>query len=174
MAKFLSFEFWNTVARLILRNRTVFLVIIAGITIFLASQWQHMKFSHTEANLLPDDHEVNLQYNDFVKQFGEEGNVVVMAVSDSSLFSPSKFAAWNELAENLREFEVVETTISIGDLKKLQKFQDPPRFEMVPLIAEEAPDSLQIQEYREEIFNRLPFYEGLVFSNRLRFISTRR
>jgi len=172
MSKFLSFEFWNTVARLILRNRTIFLLVITAITVFLATQWQHMRFSHTEANLLPDDHEVNLEYNDFVDRFGEEGNVIVMAVSDSTLFTPSKFAAWNALAEKIKSYEVVETTISVGDLKKLEKFQDPQRFEMVPLIAEDAPDSLQIREYKEEIFNRLPFYEGLVYSNKSRTIQT--
>ena len=172
MSKFLSFEFWNTVARLILRNRTIFLLIITAITVFLATQWQHMRFSHTEANLLPDDHEVNLEYNDFVDRFGEEGNVIVMAVSDSTLFTPSKFAAWNSLAEKIKSYDVVETTISVGDLKKLEKFQDPQRFEMVPLIAENAPDSLQIREYKEEIFNRLPFYEGLVYSNKSRTIQT--
>lgn len=172
MSKFLSFEFWNTVARLILRNRTIFLLVITAITVFLATQWQHMRFSHTEANLLPDDHEVNLEYNDFVDRFGEEGNVIVMAVSDSTLFTPSKFAAWNALAEKIKSYEVVETTISVGNLKKLEKFQDPQRFEMVPLIAEDAPDSLQIREYKKEIFNRLPFYEGLVYSNKSRTIQT--
>ena len=113
MSKFLSFEFWNTVARLILRNRTIFLLVITAITVFLATQWQHMRFSHTEANLLPDDHEVNLEYNDFVDRFGEEGNVIVMAVSDSTLFTPSKFAAWYALAVKIYCYKVVETTISL-------------------------------------------------------------
>ena len=169
---FLSFGFWNTVARLILRNRVLILLIITGITIFLASQWQHMKFSHTEANLLPDDHEVNQQYQEFVERFGEEGNVIVMAVSDSSLFTPSKFAAWNELADKLNEYPEVETVISIGDLKKLQKQQDAQRFEMVPLVREQDPDSMEIREYKKELFNRLPFYEGLVYSNKNKTIQT--
>ena len=172
MSKFLSFGFWNTVARLILRNRVLILLIITGITIFLASQWQHMKFSHTEANLLPDDHEVNQQYQEFVERFGEEGNVIVMAVSDSSLFTPSKFAAWNELADKLNEYPEVETVISIGDLKKLQKQQDAQRFEMVPLVREQDPDSMEIREYKKELFNRLPFYEGLVYSNKNKTIQT--
>lgn len=172
MSKFLSFGFWNTVARIILRNRIIILLIITGITVFLASQWQHMKFSHTEANLLPDNHEVNQRYQEFVELFGEEGNVIVMAVSDSSLFTPIKFAAWNELADKINEYAEVETVISIGDLKTLKKQQDPPRLEMVPLVREESPDSLEIQAYKEEIFNRLPFYEGLVYSNKSKTIQT--
>ena len=34
-----------------------------------------MRFTYTEANLLPDDHEVNITYNNFLKIFGEEGNL---------------------------------------------------------------------------------------------------
>lgn len=172
MSKFLSFEFWNTVARLILRNRVLILIIISLLTVFLAMQWKNMKFSYTEANLLPDDDPINLQYNDFLKKFGEEGNVIVMAVNDPSLFTPENFEAWNQLARTIHEYPEIDFTVSIGDLQKLQKFEDPSRFEMVPLVQEDSPDSLQVREYREEIFNRLPFYEGLVYSKKSNTVQT--
>ena len=166
MSKFLSSEFWNTVARIILRNRILILIIILAFTVFLALQWKNMRFSYTEANLLPDDDEINLQYQEFLDKFGEEGNLIVMAVNDSSLFTPEKFNAWNQLAKKLNDYPEVEFTVSIGNLKKLEKFEDPGRFEMVPFIKESNPDSLQVQQYREELFERLPFYEGLVYSKK--------
>ena len=172
MSKFLSFEFWNTVARIILRNRILILCLVFAFTVFLAFQWQNMRFSYTEANLLPDDDEINIQYSDFLEKFGEEGSVIVMAVNDSSLFTPQKFTAWNELARQIEEFEEIEYTLSIGDLTRLEKFEDPPRFEMVPLVTNATPDSLQVQQYREELFNRLPFYEGLVYSKKSNTVQT--
>ena len=66
MSKIFSFGFWNTIAGVILRNRTVILVIIGAITIFLAMQWKNMRFSYTEANLLPDHHEINQEYQKFL------------------------------------------------------------------------------------------------------------
>ncbi len=54
-----------------------------------------MRFTYTEANLLPDEHEVNLKYNAFLKIFGEEGNLIVLGVKDSSLFTVEKLNAWN-------------------------------------------------------------------------------
>lgn len=164
MSKIFSFEFWNSVARIILRNRLLIIAVIIGITAFFATQWQHMQFSYTEANLLPDDHEINKTYNEFLDKFGDEGKVIVLAVKDSSLFTPEKFRAWNELTEKLQEFDAVSSAIGLGNLKKLQKFDDPARFEMVPLVQEKAPDSMKVQEYRNELFNRLPFYESLVYS----------
>ena len=47
--------FWPKVARIILRNRILILIAIAGFTVFLALQWKNMQFSNTEANILPED-----------------------------------------------------------------------------------------------------------------------
>ena len=43
---------------------------------------------------------------------------------------------------------------------------------MVPLVANPSPDSLQVKKYRDELFNRLPFYEGLVYSKKSNTIQT--
>lgn len=172
MSKFLGFEFWNTVARTILRNRILILVLIAACTVFLGLQWKNMKFSFTEANLLPDDDPINLQYQEFLDKFGEEGNVIVLAIQDSSLFTPEKLTAWNALAERLDSFPENEFTVGIGNLKKLQKFEDPGRFEMVPFIAKGELDTGEVQEYRQELFEDLPFYEGLVYSRHSNTVQT--
>ena len=172
MSKIFSFGFWNSIARVILRNRVLFIFIIILITAFFATQWQNMRFSHTEANLLPDDHEINQIYNDFLDKFGEEGNLIVIAVKDSSLFTPEKFTAWNKLTRDLEKFKAVENVIAIGNLKKLEKFDDPSRFEMVPFIQDKKWDSAQVREYKDELFNKLPFYKGLVYSENSKTVQT--
>ncbi len=165
MAKLLSFGFWNTVARFILRNRLGFLIAVVGATIFLASQWKHMQFSFTEANLLPDSHPINLQYNEFVNQFGEEGNLIVIATNDAELFTPNKFEAWKELNETLKGYPEVDHTIGVTNLKVLKKFQDPSRFEMVDALPSTlTKDSLE--NYKDQLFLKLPFYENLVYSKK--------
>ena len=129
MDKAFSIGFWSAVARFILRNRTLLLIVIGVITVLLASQWKHMRFTYTEANLLPDDHEVNVQYNKFLAEFGEEGNLIVLGVKDTALFTPANFTEWNLLSEDLRKAPEVDLTLSISDLKKLQKRKDSAGFE---------------------------------------------
>lgn len=172
MSKIFSFGFWNTIAGVILRNRTVILVIIGAITVFLAMQWKNMRFSYTEANLLPDHHEINQEYQKFLDQFGEEGNVLLIATNDPTLFTREKFNAWNKLAEKLDSFPEVEYTIGIGELKKLQKFSNPPRFELVPLVKEDQVNQKQASNYKKELFDSLPFYEGLVYSKNTNTVQT--
>jgi len=172
MSKIFSFGFWNSIARVILRNRITIIVIIIGITIFLATQWQNMQFSYTEANLLPDDDEINLEYNAFLDKFGEEGNLIVLAVKDPTLFTPEKFTAWNKLTETLKAYKEVDQIIGVGNLKKLQKFENPSRFEMIPLKTQEKWDSTGVANYRDELFNRLPFYKNLVVSGTSNTVQT--
>ena len=80
---------WGLIARLILRNRLLLIVAIVGMTLFWASQWKYMQFTFTEANLLPDNHPENILYKKFTNTFGEEGNVIVVALQDSLFFTPT-------------------------------------------------------------------------------------
>ena len=134
MQKIFSFGFWNSIASLILRNRIVIILFIAIATFLLSTQWKNMRFSFTEANLMPDDHEVNIAYNDFLDKFGEEGNLILLGVQDSALFTPEKFKAWNELTTKLTTYPEVDQIISPANLQELKKFEDPKRFEMVPVL----------------------------------------
>ena len=124
MTKLLGYGFWNGVARLILRNRLFILFLVAAFTVFLGTQWKYMRFTYTEANLLPDDHEVNLEYNKFLDQFGEEGNLIVFGIKDSTLFTPETLNKWNALSDTINDFNEVALSVSLKDLKLLQKQEE--------------------------------------------------
>lgn len=164
MNKLFSIGFWSWVARFILRNRTWILIVIAIITVLLALKWKNMRFTYTEANLLPDDHPINLEYDQFLSHFGEEGNLIVMGVKDSSIFTPEKFKAWNQLTEDIGKFAEVEFTLSVGNLQKLEKKNDTTGFVLVPFIKDSIFTNENLAGYEDELFNKLPFYDGLIYS----------
>ncbi|MBL4662708.1 MAG: hypothetical protein JKY22_03925, partial [Flavobacteriaceae bacterium] len=95
MNKLFSIGFWSAVARFILRNRALIIIAIVGMTVFMGMQWKNMRFTYTEANLLPDDHKYNEEYLQFLDTFGEEGNLIILGVKDSSLFQLKNFLAWS-------------------------------------------------------------------------------
>ena len=115
----LTQDFWAIVARIILRNRIMILIFIALVTVFLALQWKNMRFTRSEANLLPDDHPINVQYNEFLDIFGEEGNAIVLAIRDSALYTPENFNRWNTLSKKMAAFPEVTTVISTDNLAEL-------------------------------------------------------
>ena len=167
MVKWFSLGFWSLFARIVLRNRILMLSIIVTITVLLALQWKNIHFTQTEANMLPDDNIVNVEYNAFLNKFGEEGNLVVIGVKDKTFFTPKAYAAWARLMNTLKEDKAIDLVISINDLKKLQKNDLLQKFELVPFVNEsKTTNQAYLNKIKKELFNDLPFYEGLLFNKR--------
>ncbi len=172
MFKLFSKDFWDVTARLILRNKIGILVSIVIATLFFSSQWDNMRFSNTEANLLPDDHEVNITYNNFLKIFGEEGNLIIFGVKNDSLFSIEKLNAWNKLSEDFKQFDEVETVVSIKDLQKLVKDTKNEKFNLEPFIKDSITSIQQIETLQNELFHKYPFYDNFLFNSETKTVRT--
>jgi predicted RND superfamily exporter protein len=167
MIKWFSLGFWELFARVVLRNRILMLSIIVTITVLLALQWKNIHFTQTEANMLPKDNIVNVEYKAFLNKFGEEGNLVVIGVKDKTFFTPKAFKAWAKLMNSLKEDKVVDLVISINDLKKLQKNEALEKFELVPFVDQsKTTDKVYLEKIKNELFDNLPFYEGLLFNKK--------
>ena len=128
MVKWFNTNFWDFIASKILRNRIGLLVTVALFTLFMASQWKHIKFTTTEANLLPASEKANLEYNSFLEKFGEEGNLIVIGIQDRLIFTPKIYDSWEKLMLQLKKNPEVDGIISLNDLKKLQR-KSPKGFE---------------------------------------------
>ncbi|MCK8481032.1 efflux RND transporter permease subunit [Psychroserpens algicola] len=172
MFKLFTKDFWEIVARLILRNKIGILVIIILATLFFSYQWKHMRFTYTEANMLPDDHEVNITYNGFLDIFGEEGNLIVLGVKDSTLFTVEKLNAWNQLSEDFKAYEEVETVVSLNDLQKLVRNDTTEKFDLIPFIKDSITSIEQIDILQEELFKKYPFYDNFLFNTETKTIRT--
>lgn len=166
MQKLLSFPFWNAVARLILRNREIILGIIILITIALAFQWKNMRFSHTEANLLPDDHPVNIEYNEFLAKFGEEGNLIILGIEPTDVKTYQQFNAWNKLATSLENYPEVDLVLATANLPNLKKSDDGSKFIIEPLLAGPLKSQEEYKTFKNKLFNELPFYKNLIYSEK--------
>ena len=167
MIKWFSLGFWELIARVVLRNRILMLSIIVAITALLALQWKNIHFTFTEANMLPDDNIANVEYNAFLNKFGEEGNLIIIGVKDKTFFTPKAYAAWSTLMNSLKQEKAIDLVISLNDLKKLQKNDSLQKFELVPFVDQsKTVDKIYLEKIKKELFNDLPFYEGLLFNKR--------
>jgi predicted RND superfamily exporter protein len=172
MFKLFTKNFWEVVARLILRNKIGILIAIILVTIFFSSQWKNMRFTYTEANLLPDDHDVNVIYNEFLDIFGEEGNLIILGVKDSTLFTVKKLNAWNQLSEDFKAFDEVESVVSLNDLQKLIKNKEAEKFDLVPFIKDSVASIEEIDKLQDELFKQYPFYDNFLFNTETKTIRT--
>jgi len=164
--------FWARIVRIILRNRFLILLLIAAFTFFLAMQWENMRFSNSQANLLPDDHPINLEYQNFLNQFGEEGNTVVFAISDPALFTPVNFNRWNKLSKQLGAFPEVDFVLSTDNLQELIRNKEKQEFVLEPLIKSKINTQQDVDTLVNHLFNDLPFYDNLLYNKESRTIRT--
>ncbi|MGB5980958.1 MAG: efflux RND transporter permease subunit [Nonlabens sp.] len=172
MQKLFSFRFWNSIARLILRNREIILGLVIITTLFLAFQWRNIQFTHTEANLLPDDHPVNEEYGRFLERFGEEGNLIIIGLGDESLKNYEQFNAWNRLSDSLEQFSEVDFVLSTGNLPNLKKSSENDRFVIENLVQSDLKSEAELKSFKNKLYNELPFYENLIYSKRDSVIRT--
>ena len=167
MKKKIKAGFWEYIAGIVLRNRVTILVLVFLITLFLAFQWKNVGMTYNEANLLPKDHPANKDYTQFLNTFGEEGNLIVIGIKDDAFFTPKAFAAWNRMMQQLKEHKEIELVVSISNLKKLEKDTVNQKFQLVPLTdPTQVKNSAYLKGIKNQLFNELPFYEGLLFNKK--------
>lgn len=167
MKKLLSLGFWEFIARIILRNRITILILVALITGLFATQWKYIRFTHSEANLIPADDKVNVDYDKFLAKFGEEGNLIVLASKDPKLFTPKVFKAWSEMMSNIQNHKEVDLVISADNLKTLSKSDTLQSFVLKSLVNKSQIDKQEyLTQVKNDLLNNLPFYEGLLFNKK--------
>ena len=163
---------WDIFARLILRNRIFFLVFIFISTLLLSTQWKNLKFSYSEANLMPKDHPFNLAYDNFVNVFGEEGNLLIIAVNDSSLFKKNNFNSWIELSQSFKNKKEVNNVIHVGNIPVISKDKIKKEFTTDSIINNSFKSDYKVEEFKNILFQDFPFYENILFNKKSETIQT--
>lgn len=157
-------NFWAIVSRFILKQRIFILLVLGVFTFFLSTKIQNIQFSHTEANLLPQDHEENIKYDKFLDIFGEEGNLIILAIQDSAVFKVGNFNKWNDFSKKIDSFSQVDFAVSIGDIKKLKKDKENQKFIVEPLYKNPPTTDIEVKNIKDELFNTLPFFDNFLFN----------
>ena len=163
---------WDIFARLILRNRIFFLVFIFISTLLLSTQWKNLKFSYSEANLMPKDHPFNLAYDNFVNVFGEEGNLLIIAVNDSLLFKKNNFNSWIELSQSFKNKKEVNNVIHVGNIPVISKDKIKKEFTVDSILNNSFKSDYKVQEFKNILFQDFPFYENILFNKKSETIQT--
>ena len=157
---------WKTISQLILNNRFLILSVLILSTLLWIDQWKNIRFTFTEANLLPDKHEENIRYKDFVKVFGEEGNLLVLGIKDNDFFSQEKLKMWKELRIEITKFSEIDYVLSFDNLKEIVKNQKLRRFELKSVFNPKKQDSFNTLTLKQKLFLELPFYENLILNKK--------
>ncbi len=170
---------WSSLASFILRYRVAVLIFLGLFTAFMGYHATNVKMIYKFVGLLPEDDSVFVEYMNFIDEFSEDGNVLVIGVNDSTLYELDNFQAWYRLGEKLKTVSVPLDTVIDGEAVTLAEltvdsvFSMAYCYDMVKDTAEKkfyfkkllegAPKvQADVDSLRKRISN-LPFYEGLLF-----------
>ncbi|NPA36466.1 MAG: MMPL family transporter [Chlorobi bacterium] len=154
---------WIGIARIILKNRILILVAILIITLFMGYNARNIQMSYQYAPLLPEDDPAYIEYESFIKHFGNEGNLLVVGVKDNDFFSVSHFKCWNDFSERLKNIDGVKSVFSVSQAYRLVKNKQQKKFEIKPAF----PDKVKYQstlDSLKEAFEKLPFYKNIIYN----------
>lgn len=122
-----------------------------------------VKLSYEMTRILPASDSTYIDYQQFKKQFGEDGSVLFIGIQDTNLFQINEFNDWFDLSEKIRRIPGVEEVVSITRLYNLQKNDSLKKFEFVPLIRNKPETQHELDSLKKIIFS-LPFYEKLIIN----------
>lgn len=154
---------WRRIASLILRNRTAILV---GVILFVSAlvfitYYKGVRFSTSNAQLLPSDDPVMMNFHDFKKTFGSEDNVITLGYDDDAMAEPQNLKAWQELTKKILSFPGIDGMFSMTEAIKLEKDSVNGGFKTTGLIPDSEKNNYAAMRSRIQQF---PFYESLLYN----------
>jgi len=153
----------NKIADLILKNRILFIVIIAVLTVFMAYQATRIELSYEFIRPLPKDDTTSMEYDNFKKLFGEDGSVLVVGIQDTAFFKLNKYNDWYELTNSLKSIEGIKDVLSVANLYNVIRNDSLSKFDIKPII-NHKPNSQDELDSVKSVIDDLPFYKGLVLN----------
>jgi len=154
---------WRYFSGVLLRNKSTFTLVILLMSVFMGYKASRMELSYEFAKILPDTDSSFVEYQNFKKQFGEDGNVMVMGFEDNDLFKLEKFNDWVALNDTLKKINGVKGIMSVPTIFKLVKNDSLEKFEFVPLITKPIVTQEEANSLKKEVL-ALPFYEGIIYN----------
>jgi uncharacterized protein len=154
---------WTFLVRVILRNRIAILIGIAIITIFMGWKASTVKMSYDMARMLPTSDTSYKEYDQFKKQFGEDGNVLVIGVINPAMFQLDELNAWYDLAIDIKKVDGIQEVASITRAVSVIKNDSLRKFQFVPVVKERLRSQAEADSLKNKIMS-LKFYEGLLYN----------
>lgn len=166
---------WYKLAGFILKFRVPLLILLLALTGIMGWYASRVEISYEFTNAIPTSNPKYQQYQDFRKQFGEDGNTMVIGVKTDSFFSPSFFKAYTQLVRDLKKVPSIQGVLSVPTAVYLTKDTATKKLKAVGVF--KGVDAADIDEpitdsslealllpTPEERFKSLPFYRGSLYN----------
>ncbi len=156
-------NFWKRIADLILNNKTIWLAVVFLTTAFMAFQATRLELSYELPKILPESDENFVRYEKFKERYGEDGNVMVIAVETDKIYQLDIFNDWFDLSRQMKEIEGIKNVASNTNLFEILKNDEEKKFDFKPISAVKPSTQAEVDSIEAKI-RQFPFYKGFIYS----------
>ncbi len=152
---------WHKTAAFIIKYRVALLITLlaaTGVMGYFASQ---VALSYEFTSAVPTDNPKYIEYQAFRKQFGEDGNLMVIGVQTDKFFEPEFFSDYAVLADEMTHISAVENVLSIPGAVTLVKDTATSKLKVKQICGK--PPFTNTDAIKAEFLN-LPVYKGFLYN----------
>ncbi|MDQ0105078.1 hypothetical protein SAMN05660909_04246 [Chitinophaga terrae (ex Kim and Jung 2007)] len=154
---------WQRLASFVLKFRLLLLVLLfisTGIMGYFASK---VEMSYDYVATIPTDNQKYIEFQEFKKKFGSDGNVLMLAVQTDKFFQADYFRDYVKLNQDMKKVFAVENIMSVPMAINLVKNDSTQKLEAHQLFAGDLSNQQTVDSLANK-FYQLPFYKGLLYN----------
>lgn len=154
---------WSNLALFVIKNRRLLIGLLAVITVFMAWEARKVEMTYDFAQVVSADDPDMVYFQQFKKKFGEDGNVLVLGMQDSSVYELATFNKLRTLTDTLSKVRGVNGILGVTRLPRLEKDTVNRQFRAVPIF-QQFPRTQQELDSLMRVVNAQEFYKGQLIS----------
>ncbi|ANE52226.1 efflux RND transporter permease subunit [Flavisolibacter tropicus] len=154
---------WKSFGEGVLRYRLPLSILLIAATVFMGWHASQVKLSYEFSRAIPTDNPKYITYQNFKKQFGEDGNLLVIGVQTQNFFKPGFFNDYRILQQNIKKVTGVEDVLSVPAAVNLIKNEATEKLQPTPIFRDTVLSQSELDSSAAAFYN-LPFYQGLLYN----------
>ncbi|HMK24568.1 MAG TPA: MMPL family transporter [Chitinophagaceae bacterium] len=154
---------WHNLGKFILKYRLSLLLVLAAITGFMVYHASKVQLSYDFSRAIPINNSKYKAYQEFRKQFGEDGNLLVIGIQTDHFFTEKLFNDYSSLQRNLKKVKGVDDIIAVPTAVDLVKIPETEKLKADTIFADRILTQAEIDS-GARTFLGLPFYRQLLYN----------
>ncbi|PKP04125.1 MAG: transporter [Bacteroidetes bacterium HGW-Bacteroidetes-6] len=155
---------WNKLIKYLLRHQYLNIAIIGALTLFMGYKATQVQMSYEYAQMLPSSDSVSIDYQNFKKQFEEDGSVLFAGINSPKLKELDVFNQWVDLTSDLKKVDGVSEVISIANCVTLTKDTVAKKFQISSVFNGKPQSQAELDSMLQKVY-ALSFYDEMLFNS---------
>jgi uncharacterized protein len=154
---------WQSLAKVVIKNRVVVILVTAVLTIVMAYFASKASIGYEFTKAVPTDNAEYVAFEEFKRNFGDDGNVIVLGVTAPNFFEVKDFNAYAQLNANIKKLKGVEGSLDIPNAFNLIKNIETEKLTTSLIFPSVAASQAQLDS-AVNTFYSLPFYKNRLYN----------